>query len=81
MKSDDKTLTILLIIFLILLLAGIAINAVISFVLASCVAYIALWCGNDTFIEHLPGLTIIIFFLYTFVSGSIRINTGKTSNE
>lgn len=80
MKSDDKTLIILLAIFLIVLVVSIAINVVISFVLALCIAQVTSWFGSNILMEHLPELTAIIFFLYTFIAGSIQINTGKTSN-
>lgn len=79
MKSDDKTWIILLIIFLILLLVGIAINVVISFATALCLACVTSWFGNDVLMEHLPGLTAVIFIFYTFVIRAIEVNIKKES--
>lgn len=79
MKTDNKTLLTLLGIALVILVVALVANVFISFVLALCVAHIALWCGNDVLMEHLPGLTVVIFIFYTFIIGTIEVNVKKES--
>lgn len=79
MKSGDKTWTILLVIFLIVLALGIVVNLIISFVIALCLACITSWFGSDILMSHLLGLTVAVFIFYTFVIGAIKINIKKES--
>lgn len=81
MKSDYKTFLFLLALILFVIVLGVAVNLIISFVIALCLACITSWLGSDILMNHLPGLTVAVFVFYTFVLGAIEINIGKSHNR